>query len=156
MINNHSTLDNHEANLNTFSRWLWRTNPTLYSDSSPNEKFDRLPYMTMQMIKSIFADNLSWKHFNPTSCDMVRNQSSKVRRFRVEWFKILALSPLKGVENCPSIIWWGPNRGFMWGVRVKIVVGVGRFYSQTALKSMSYRLFSVLFLPTLTMCADPL
>ena len=103
---NHYTLDYHVNNFNTFSRWLWRknqnSNPLLcHSDPypytnqnhypnhnpNPNEKLDLLHYMVMSRDitwpKQFFARNLSGKHFNPTSCAVIRNQRSKIRRSNI-------------------------------------------------------------------------
>ena len=105
MMINHSTLDYHVTNFNTFSRWLWRTNKTLtlYSDPypntnqnpnpnhspnpNPNVKFDLFPYMAMSRDitwpTQFLAHNFSEKHFNPTSCGVIRNQRSKILRFYI-------------------------------------------------------------------------
>ena len=105
MMINHSTLDYHVTNFNTLSRWLLRTNQTLtlYSDPNPypnqnpnqnpnpdpnpNEKFYLLPYIDMSRDvtwqKQFFAYNFSGKHFNPTSCGVIRNQRSKIRRLNI-------------------------------------------------------------------------
>ena len=56
-------------------------------DPNPNEKFDLLPYIDMSRDvtwpKQFFAYNFSGKHFNPTSCGVIRNQRSKIRRLIV-------------------------------------------------------------------------
>ena len=103
---------------------------------NPNEKFDLLPYIAMSRDRSsFFAYNFSGKHFNPTSCGVIRNQRSKIRRLNimltsgalsekswnsnVEWFSTLAKFRLKwlprsyfslGRNESPE----SPERGIIW------------------------------------------
>ena len=86
-------------------------NPNHSSNPNPNVKFDLLPYMAMSRDiiwpTQFLAHNFSEKHFNPTSCGVIRNQRSKIRQFyiisttgglsekyrnsSVEWFSTLEL-----------------------------------------------------------------
>ena len=61
--------------------------PNPNPNPNPNEKFDLLPYIAMSRDvtwpKQFFAYNFSGKHFNSTSCGVIRNQRSKIRRFNI-------------------------------------------------------------------------
>ena len=63
---------------------------TLYSDSNPNpnEKFDKLPYIAI-VVYNVYQDRSSFlpttfqEAFNITSCGVIRNQRSKIRRLKM-------------------------------------------------------------------------
>ena len=62
-------------------------NPNHSPNPNPNVKFDFLPYMAMSRDitwpTQFLAHNFSDNHFNLTSCGVIRNQRSKIRRFNI-------------------------------------------------------------------------
>ena len=105
MMINHSTLEYHVTNLNTFFRWLWRKNQnpntTLTLNITLTTTITQTTTKTLTLTRnltlslkwpchvmsrdrcSFFAYNWSGKHFNPTSCGVIRNQRSKIRRSNI-------------------------------------------------------------------------
>ena len=70
---------------------------TSYSDPNHNEKIDLLPCKAMSRYQGSFLPmNLSGKHFNPTSCGVIRNQRSKIRR---SYTSTTAGALLKNLKN---------------------------------------------------------
>ena len=63
-------------------------NPNRNPNPSPSDKIDLLHYMAMSRDitwpTQFFAHYLSGKHFNPTSCGVLRNQRSKIRRSNIK------------------------------------------------------------------------
>ena len=62
-------------------------NPNHSPNPNPNVKFDILPHMVMSRDitwqTQFLAHNFSEKHFNTTSCGVIRNQRSKIRRYDI-------------------------------------------------------------------------
>ena len=64
------------------------------------------------MTKAVFARYLSGKHFNPTSCGVIRNQRSKIRRSTI---RSAAGTLLEKFRNSSDLARsnTGSDRGFM-------------------------------------------
>ena len=90
MMINHYTLEYHVTNFNTKTLTLTRNLTFSHKCKWPCHVTDAV----------FFAYYLSGKHFNPTSCGLIRNQRSKIRR-----------SNITSTSGCP---FWSRNSSVEW------------------------------------------